>query len=51
MVRYIEGVVAKGTLPCADVLSNLYFYVPVHLRKSVRELYLQAVTHEMMANI
>ncbi len=51
VVRYIEGVVAKGTLPCAAVLSNLYFYVPVHLRKSVRELYLQAVTHEMMANI
>lgn len=51
VVRYIEGTAAKGTLPCADVLSNLYLYVPVHLRKSVRELYLQTVTHEMMANI
>lgn len=51
VIRYIEGAIAKGTLPCADVLSNLYLYVPVHLRESVRELYLKTVTYEMTANI
>lgn len=51
VVRYIEEAAAKGTLPCADVLPSLFLYVPVHLRRSIRELYLQTVTYEMMANI
>ena len=51
VVRYIEEAAAKGSLPCADVLPNLFLYAPVHLRRSIRELYLQTVTYEMMANI
>lgn len=49
IVQYLEQCIAKGVFPSAESLASLYFYVPVHLRESVRNMYAKTIIHAMIS--
>lgn len=51
IVQHLERSIAKGVFPSTVSLASLYFYVPVHLRESIRNMYAQATIHMMMSEI
>lgn len=51
IVQHLEHNIAKGVLPSVISLASLYFYVPVHLRETVRNMYAKTLIHVMMSEI
>lgn len=51
IVEHLERSIAKRVFPSAVSLASLYFYVPVHLRETVRNMYAQTAIHVMMSEI